>query len=1097
MAAPTLIPTLLTGLLALSTSNAAPAADSAANPGTAASVPAPSRLTLELAVLDDLNSAEEAAARAGQIVSLPVRVINQAGKFHLRAGVLIDLTAAQKYAGELRSGGFPDCRVTNYSAEETVVARRSGVVVEDEESRWVKNRDAATLQGRRRADEIPAAALSPYAKPKEGAEAKNTNESEDSPSRAVITEGWKLLEQGALDQARQRFQQAETDETAKQDARYGLAHVFYRQGRFDEAAELLKPLVARSFRRRETVPLLTAALDRAGRRDQALDYAGRIADPEARTHWIKLVSERGVREDLASAGKNPGRALAALKRHSTALNSCTAPDAFFGAARDLLKSGHRATALQVFDRLVAACPDGGGIRKGALHLLAAQRPDAATLRVLNRELAKPGLPAASRRDLAGLRDQVRRAQAAQLGAAGPQGAPQTERMYREILRDHPDDKGALSALAWMLFDQGRYAEARDYFQRWRELDPRERSASQGLVLSELKRGDIAQAEALARNAGDDEMLLTVLRSRLGKLPPESPEAVTVANDIIRLQADDPAALTALAWRDYRKKEYAASERRFRRLLATRPRDADALDGLAQALIQQDRLDEAFGLARRSELSPDKRDAIDIRIYRRRAELAAGKGDDAAAEQALRALAKLDPGNADAEEWMGWTIYRQGDTQRAANYFRALYNRRPAARTAAPVLGMLDESGDEAAKEDFVRDIEERTDPDLHRLAADHRFREGDAVRAATIDRSEGSPYWNADSPWVGADFFHRERFGEIGTYRLYETGANLSYVQPLDDGTLLGFAVVPQNLSSGRAQTGPSSDPLWITDRAVVAPYFTAERTGSDAYRVTLGTTPLNGTIGPMPTVDGILKGKDWMLGVHQLPVNQSMLSFIGQQSSVAPHAWGRILRSGAVGSKTFAFGPGYWLSLAARYDYYWGRNVLDNHAVDGTVSAGRSFYQTDGKWSLGAFATNMHYSNSTNFFTYGHGGYYSPNWLFVAGPTLSYELHPATDYWLRADSSVNWFHTEDSAAAAYPIGGGPADTPPYPADVHSGVGYFFQAQGRHLLTSHLDWGLDLRYQKSAAFSDWSVLFGVRAFFAPHSSPYPLPDLTPLTFAPP
>ncbi len=226
------------------------------------------------------------------------------------------------------------------------------------------------------------------------------------------------------------------------------------------------------------------------------------------------------------------------------------------------------------------------------------------------------------------------------------------------------------------------------------------------------------------------------------------------------------------------------------------------------------------------------------------------------------------------------------------------------------------------------------------------------------------------------------------------------------------------------------------------------------------------------------------------------MLSFIGQHTSENPqHPWGRVLRSGLVGGKTFVFSPGYWLSVNARYDYYWGENVWANHAVDGTLSAGKSFYQEDGTWTVGLFLTNMHYAHNTNFFTYGHGGYYSPNWMIATGPTASYELHPRADYWLKADSSVNWFRTDETSSPVYPLGG--ATQANYAGNAHSGIGYFFQLQGRQLITPYLDWGIDVRYLRSAAFSDWNLVVGIRAFLEPHNSPWPLPSPVPQVYAAP
>ncbi len=1103
---PSLPSTFVAGFLAicaLVASSRIQAKESAPNQQPTAAPDTPTTaVTLDITGIEGKGQVQEMSARLQLIASLPYRLVDQNGRLRVRAGIFSDYSTAQQYAKLLQTGGFPDCRVMPYTSDESVIANLARDLPDATSSRSMRS-GSETLQPKRRSDEVPEQALNPYGDHRQPTDEPSKLQ-HDSARQALVSDGWQLLELGRLELAQEKFEQASAEPALRSEALYGLANLAYRRRKYGEATQLLEKLAERHFRRHETLPLLTASLFHDGHYEHAAESADRIPDSAVRDHWLRLIRKKQVRNDLRGILENPrlrsdGAALtAALNRNSRALAECAEPDLFIRLGRDLLTLGQRSSAARLSQRILAACPRNRELRKGILQLLAAARPDTATLDAVNKEIAVPGAPYGVRKDLLQLRVQLLRARADRLANSGPEQKERAADIYRDILRTRPDDRTSLSALAWRDFEQGKYQDAAERFERLHRMDPADRSSRQGLVLCLTRSGQVDRAKSLASHPPDPELLLPVLSAQLSRLPPDSAELPGIAQEVMALDPGNMQALTALAWWHYHHGDFDASERSFRRLLTLRPGDPDVVNGLANALLRQDKLAEALRVTGTASSLTAELKATEASVFLREAELASRQGDNAAAERALRAASIRTGDDPTIDDWLGWTIYRQGDRQRATQFFQTLYTRRPSARTAEPVLDLLEESGDLESRNAFLETLEASRDEETHALSAERRFAAGDAIRAATVDRRAAAPYANADTPWFGSDFFYRERFGEVGTYRLHQIGTRLSYVQPAADGTLYGFSILPQDLSSGRASTGPSADPLWISNRMVVTPYFSAERRGDDGFRVALGTTPLGGPVNPMPIAEAQIQGHDWLVGLHQLPVNQTMLSYIGERTSDNPrHPWGRVLRSGFVASKTFAFDPGYWLTLNGRYDYYWGENVWANHAVDGTFSAGRSFFQDDGKWSLGVFVTNMHYSHNTNFFTYGHGGYYSPNWMIATGPTVSYELNPRSDYWLRADSSVNWFRTDDPSSPVFPLNGTQTSAARYPGNGHDGVGYFFQLQGRQLLTPHLDWGLDVRYLRSAAFSDWSLILGIRAFIEPHNSPWPLPETVPQVYAAP
>ena len=302
------------------------------------------------------------------------------------------------------------------------------------------------------------------------------------------------------------------------------------------------------------------------------------------------------------------------------------------------------------------------------------------------------------------------------------------------------------------------------------------------------------------------------------------------------------------------------------------------------------------------------------------------------------------------------------------------------------------------------------------------------MRAAQVDPAPGTCYFNADKPSLDASFILRYKSGAGGFDRLVEAGFPLTLDSPAAPGRKWTFSLIPAYLDSGSAPSLPYAGNFFkqvnggpkqnepVTSLWAVKPEVGFQQEGPVRYGFLLGTSFLGGPVAPLPTWTAGASGRNWLVNVHQLEVDASILSYVGQRDPYTDKKWGRVLRTGIDGEIRFEPRPAYWLSFAAGYDYLWGQNTWSNQAVFGNASFGKTMAWGPGDLSAGLFATAGHYRRNTGFFTYGHGGYFSPDFFFMTGPTVRYRTAPCSTYSLDARASAGYMYYRTQESPHYPL---------------------------------------------------------------------------------
>jgi hypothetical protein len=156
------------------------------------------------------------------------------------------------------------------------------------------------------------------------------------------------------------------------------------------------------------------------------------------------------------------------------------------------------------------------------------------------------------------------------------------------------------------------------------------------------------------------------------------------------------------------------------------------------------------------------------------------------------------------------------------------------------------------------------------------------------------------------------------------------------------------------------------------------------------------------------------MLVAAREHVKDTLLSYAGAVDPASGFVWGGVVSDAAsLQASHNVSGSGQYLTLSA--GWITGQNVAKNWSVEGTGGASWRLFETGtGSLSLGVSATALHYDKNLNFFSFGNGGYFSPQQYLLASVPIAWRrLGRAVVYEISASAGAQ--SIKESAAPFYP----------------------------------------------------------------------------------
>ncbi|MRS15512.1 tetratricopeptide repeat protein [Enterobacteriaceae bacterium RIT691] len=254
-----------------------------------------------------------------------------------------------------------------------------------------------------------------------------------------------------------------------------------------------------------------------------------------------------------------------------------------------------------------------------------------------------------------------------------------------------------------------------------------------------------------------------------------------------------------------------------------------------------------------------------------------------------------------------------------------------------------------------------------------------------------------------------------------------------------------------------------------------------DNYKADLGSSPIGHGMSPT-----LLGGIKWapkltnyltlvLTGERRL-VTDSLLSYVGMEDKYSGKHWGQVTKNGGSAQLSYDDGDVGFYVGAGGYSYI-GENVASNNSFNADAGAYiRPWHDDYRNLQAGLSLSYMNYAKNLSNFSYGQGGYFSPqnyvsvslpvdysqkydNWTMKVGGSVGYQSY--------SQDSSDYFPTESAwqHELEYAVDNGFAKEARYKGTSESGIGYSVHAGADYKINKKMKVGGMVSYD---TFGDYN-----------------------------
>lgn len=258
-----------------------------------------------------------------------------------------------------------------------------------------------------------------------------------------------------------------------------------------------------------------------------------------------------------------------------------------------------------------------------------------------------------------------------------------------------------------------------------------------------------------------------------------------------------------------------------------------------------------------------------------------------------------------------------------------------------------------------------------------------------------------------------------------------------------------------------------------------------DSYKADIGSTPLgqdfNTLVGGLQWSPSLSNFTKLTMTLERRPVTDSLLAYVGTTDKITGQKWGQVIKNGGNIQLGYDDGDSGLYAGVGGYSYI-GDNVPQNTGFD--TSAGfylRPYHDTNTELKTGVSVYYMDYAKNLSYFSFGQGGYFSPqNYISVALPvdyTQTYD-----DWNLNLGGSVGYQSYTQDKTAYFPgnsslqsqlealVAAGDSTTAYYDAQSKNGVSYNIHANGSYKINPNMLVGGQIGYDTFGDYSESTAL---------------------------
>lgn len=274
---------------------------------------------------------------------------------------------------------------------------------------------------------------------------------------------------------------------------------------------------------------------------------------------------------------------------------------------------------------------------------------------------------------------------------------------------------------------------------------------------------------------------------------------------------------------------------------------------------------------------------------------------------------------------------------------------------------------------------------------------------------------------------------------------------------------------------------------------YEQESTKADIGKVGIGF-PISNVVGGVRN-SGSIGRMSYSLNLSRRPYTGSLLSYAGAKDPVTGTLWGGVTNTGASlylsTSISTALLGNFNIAAITSYGLLRGTNVQNNDRLFLQASIDKDLYASnDTVLNLGLNLKYTSFSSNQAFYTFGHGGYYSPQSSLSIG--LPIELIGREDLLsYQIKTNITYSRTNEDAALYYPTdpalqvlaAANPFYSSIYKGGAGGGFGYGLLAATEYRLTPDFVLGGRFNVDRSAYYAPNSAFFYMRYMFKPETGP--------------
>ncbi|XXN63420.1 cellulose synthase subunit BcsC-related outer membrane protein [Enterobacter ludwigii] len=368
--------------------------------------------------------------------------------------------------------------------------------------------------------------------------------------------------------------------------------------------------------------------------------------------------------------------------------------------------------------------------------------------------------------------------------------------------------------------------------------------------------------------------------------------------------------------------------------------------------------------------------------------------------------------------------------------------------------------------------------------------------------------------WVQGQMQVRGRDGESGLSKLTEAKAPLTFSTVPFGESRFDFTMTPISLTAGSAggdawrrfgtnaleqgkvvaAGGAKIDdvPNSSTDSQSATGVELNMALKGDSYKIDIGSTPLGQDLSTL--VGGVQwspKLTDFLtliLTGERRAMTDSLLSYVGVEDKTSGKRWGRVTKNGGNALLSYDNGDAGFYVGGGAYSYI-GENVASNNSVQATAGAYvRPYHLDDRELKVGMSLSWMDYSKNLSYFSYGQGGYFSPqNYASVSFPIefsrkfddLKVNVGGSVGYQSYSQDKSDYFPNNPSLQAQLQslADQGYVQNAVYSGDSKNGIGYNLHAGADYKINKDVTVGGQLGYDTFGDYNESTANLYFRYLF--------------------